>query len=202
MSSSSNPPRKHDGGLGFRRLLHDLKHRRRKHRQAVGVLLLVVLTILGEPSHPLWGIGTALAILGLGIRLWASGVVVKNEVLATNGPYGFVRHPLYVGNILLGLGFAVACGLWWSYLALAVLLLFFYPATIRYEDRKLHRLFGKDWEEWSSTTRALIPRLHPYGTSGGERAGWSLRLSSMRNGEPLHILIAGLLLGWMYYQIG
>lgn len=210
-SSPPSPPRKHEGGLGFRRLLYDLRHRRRKHRQAMGVALIMVLTILGDPYPPMWAIGTAVAGLGMLIRLWASGLVVKNELLATNGPYGFVRHPLYVGNILMGIGFCLASQgewldpvwePWWRWAALALLLWYFYPQTIRYEDRKLHKYFGEDWEKWSSVTRALIPRLRPYGTGGGEAATWSLRLSAGRNGELWHILIGIVCLTWLHYLMG
>ena len=39
------------------------------------------------------------------MRLYASGFVVKNKELATTGPYGMVRHPLYTGNILMLVGY-------------------------------------------------------------------------------------------------
>ncbi|HED66960.1 MAG TPA: isoprenylcysteine carboxylmethyltransferase family protein [Planctomycetes bacterium] len=194
--SESTPKRKKDR-VGLSRFLYDLKHRRRRFRQVGGALLVIVLAFLGRPTPEMFWIGTVFATLGMLVRLWASGFVMKNEVLATSGPYGYVRHPLYVGNILICIGFCFACGLWWSWIVSALFLLLFYPETIRYEDEKLHRYFGEDWERWSSRTRALIPRLRPY-SEKQEGASWSLRRSVMRNGEPLHIVVLGGLLIFLY----
>jgi len=121
--------------------------------------------------------------------------VMKNEVLATVGPYARVRHPLYVGNLLICAGFCAASGLWWSVPVAVAVLLVFYPETIRYEDQKLRRLFPDEWDRWASETRALIPRLTPYSVTSVP-VPWSLRRSLLRNGEPLHIL---LLAGGLWY---
>src|SRR5262245_40154952 len=127
--------------VGWRRIAHDLRHRRRRYRQFVGVTFVVWMTLVGRPLEGLLVLGAVLAALGMLVRLWASGYVMKNEVLATVGPYGYVRHPLYVGNVLICAGFCAASGLWWSVPVALVLLLVFYPETIRYEDKKLCRLF-------------------------------------------------------------
>jgi protein-S-isoprenylcysteine O-methyltransferase Ste14 len=181
-------------GLG--KFLHDLRHRRRRFRQLVGVAFVVWMTLAGSPEANLWWLGTVLASLGMLVRLWASGFVMKNEVLATVGPYARVRHPLYVGNFLICMGFCAASGLWWSVPVAAAMWLAFYPQTIRYEDQKLRRLFPGDWDRWAAETRALLPRLTPYRGNGVEtrlsdRVPWSLARSLLRNGEPLHILLLG-----------
>jgi protein-S-isoprenylcysteine O-methyltransferase Ste14 len=186
--------------LGLQKLAHDLVHRRYRFRQFVGVGFLFVLTFLGTPAEwgrmVFWG-GAGFVALGILIRLWASGHVKKDKSLATTGPYGYVRHPLYVGNHLITLGFCLASGLWWSFVAWAVIGLFFYPGTIAHEDEVLHRLFGKTWEDWRARTRALIPRLTPY--SPGEQGEWSLR-QSQHNGEPL--IIAILVACLVYLSLG
>lgn len=137
--------------------------------------------------------GGTLVILGIAARLWASGHIKKNKVLASDGPYAYVRHPLYVGNITLGFGFALASGLWWSLPLLVGILLAFYPHAIRVEDEKLHRTFDKQWEQWGKRTRALIPRRTPYRPT--QRGSWSFRQSLRQNGEPI---IALFLLFWLY----
>jgi len=189
--------------LGFSKLAHDLVHRRYRFRQFVGIGFLFVLTVLGRPAE--WGqqasllfwTGIGFAILGILIRLWASGHVKKDKSLATTGPYSYVRHPLYVGNHLITLAFCLASGLWWSFAAWAVIAFFFYPGTIAHEDEVLHRLFGKSWEAWRAETRALIPRLTPYNRS--ERGEWSLA-QSWHNGEP--IIIAILVACLVYLSFG
>jgi hypothetical protein len=181
--------RARDSG-GWRKLLYDLRHRRRRFRQFAGVAFVVWMTLVGRPVLPLWWLGTVLSALGMLVRLWASGYVMKNEVLATVGPYARVRHPLYVGNILICAGFCAASGLWWSVPVALAMLLAFYPQTIRYEDQKLRRLFPEDWDRWADTTRALLPRMQAYAGSS-EPVPWLLRRSLLRNGEPLHILLLG-----------
>jgi len=184
--------------LGLDKLVHDLRHRRYRFRQFVGILFLFVLTAVGEPLAAWFWAGVVAAALGMLVRWWASGHVRKDKQLATTGPYGYVRHPLYVGNHLITLGFCLASGLWWSFLAWGLIALVFYPGTIAHEDEVLHRLFGSDWEAWRARTRALIPRLSPY--RPGQRGEWSLA-QSWHNGEPVivAILLGCLLL--LYFRL-
>lgn len=179
--------------LGLQKLAHDLMHRRYRFRQFVGIAFLFVLTFmgapgkLGEPGRWLYYVGVVVTIPGMLIRLWASGHVKKDKSLATSGPYGYVRHPLYVGNHLITFGFCLASGLWWSLPAWLVIGLIFYPGTIKHEDEVLHRLFGQSWVDWRARTHALIPRLTPY--KPGEKGEWSFNQSLRVNGEPVIILI-------------
>ena len=189
--------------LGLGKLAHDLVHRRYRFRQFVGVGFLFVLTAFGRPAElgsagrTMLLVGAVFALLGMLVRLWASGHVKKDKVLTTTGPYGYVRHPLYVGNHLITLGFCLASGLWWSFAAWAVIALFFYPGTIAHEDEVLRRLFGESWERWRAVTRALIPRLSPY--QPGATGEWSLA-QSWHNGEP--IIISVLVLCLAYLALG
>lgn len=195
LQKSRTEAQKH--GLG--KLVFDLSYRRRRSRQLVGVVLVFFLTFMSIPSMTGLVIGAILATLGMLVRLWASGFVMKNEVLATSGPYGLVRHPLYVGNLLICAGFCVASGLWWSYPLALAMLLFYYPQTIQYEDHHLRNIFKESWDEWAAETKALWPRLAPYSKSQ-DGASWSLKRSMMRNGEPLHIVVLGGCLLWIYFS--
>ena len=162
-------------------------------RQWFAVLFVLLVSIMGQPEQTMLYAGTGVAVAGALIRLWASGHVMKNRELATDGPYAFVRHPLYVGNILLLVGYSMASNLWWSYILMFALLLFYYPPTISYEDNKLRNHFGDAWIEWSRTTHALIPTLP--GRTGDAKSRWSFRKSLMQNGEPI---IVAYLTGCMY----
>jgi protein-S-isoprenylcysteine O-methyltransferase Ste14 len=84
------------------------------------------------------------------LRVYASGFIVKNKQLATDGPYSLVRHPLYTGNLLILIGFTAACARWWAPLVAVAFWWFYYPVAIQYEDRKLQRIFGEAWERWSA----------------------------------------------------
>jgi len=69
-------------------------------------------------------VGALVALVGLLIRGWASGHIMKNQRLATTGPYAFTRNPLYFGSFLIAVGFAIAAH--WSLVLLVAL-----QATVR-----------------------------------------------------------------------
>ena len=49
--------------------------------------------------------GGAIATAGELLRIWAAGHIEKGREITRSGPYGFVRHPLYLGSTGIGLGF-------------------------------------------------------------------------------------------------
>lgn len=176
-------------------LLHVLRDRRDKYRQHVGILFVIAATLLGEPRFEMFMPGIVLIVSGVLVRLWASGHIRKNEELATDGPYAIVRHPLYVGNILILCGFALASALWWSLPLLLVILAAFYPPAIAREDSFLERTFGESWRAWRSRTHALLPLF----SSGSEwrKGRWSFNQSLRRNGEPLIAAFLMLCAAWL-----
>jgi protein-S-isoprenylcysteine O-methyltransferase Ste14 len=178
---------------GLEKLLHDLRYRRDHFRQFIGVSFVIFVSLAGRPNDLLFLLGAPFVLLGIAVRLWASGHIKKNKALATDGPYAYVRHPIYVGNITLGFGFCLASGLWWSFPLFLAILLIFYPQAIRNEDVKLHHRFKEDWEQWNKRTRALIPRFTPQ--QQNQRGSWSFMESLRHNGEPM---IALFLLFWFY----
>lgn len=184
--------------LGFERFFYNIRHRRDRYRQFVGFMFILIVSAAGKPSGGLFAVGAVIALLGESIRMWASGHIKKNKELATDGPYASVRHPLYVGNILLGIGFSLASGLWWATPVYILILLVFYPHAIRHEDEKLHRYFGENWENWSRNTRALIPKIPEKGAAGGE---WSFYQSLRQNGEPIIALIMLACLYWLFIRL-
>ena len=101
--------------------------------------------------------------------------------MATAGPYAFVRHPLYLGGLLIGLGLTLAGGHWiWP----TTFLLFYvrmYSATIGYEEAQLERLFGDAFRAYRARVPRLLPRLLP-GPGGSLEGGFTLA-RYIRNGE-------------------
>jgi protein-S-isoprenylcysteine O-methyltransferase Ste14 len=166
-------------------------------RQLLAVVLIVLYAATAAPLPLLAAIGLPFAAAGAFVRLYASGFIVKNQELATDGPYRFVRHPLYTGNILLVAGFAVAGSRWWGIPLALLFFWFYYPTAIEYEDRKLHRLFGAAWEQWSARTPALLPRLGDVPPAGAGDRRWSLAVSNTRNGELVFVALALLCAAWI-----
>jgi protein-S-isoprenylcysteine O-methyltransferase Ste14 len=168
-------------------------------RQSFAVVLVVLYTLTAAPTPLLAALGLSVGLVGALARLYASGFIVKNEELATDGAYRFVRHPLYTGNILLVLGFALAGSRWWAIPVALFFFWFYYPTAIEYEDRKLRRIFGAAWETWSARTPALVPR---FGGAPPSRAGdrrWSLAVSNT-HGELLFVAFALICAAWIAWE--
>ena len=109
-------------------------------RQSIGVILVVLFAVFAEPNLYLFILGCLLVLDGLLIRLYASGFVLKNKELSTSGPYAYVRHPLYTGNILILSGMSFATGFISAFVISIIFFWFYYPTAIEYEDRKIQSL--------------------------------------------------------------
>lgn len=117
--------------------------------------------------------GAGVAISGLVLRGYAAGHLRKHKQLATSGPYAFTRNPLYLGSVLLAVGFSVASHSWISTLLLAAYLAIFYPVVIRREQGELKTLYGAAFVEYASHVPAFWPRFSP-ATASTERFSWPL----------------------------
>jgi protein-S-isoprenylcysteine O-methyltransferase Ste14 len=117
--------------------------------------------------------GVGIAFCGLLLRGYAAGHLRKHKQLAISGPYAFTRNPLYLGSVLLAVGFSVASHSWISTLLLAVYLAIFYPVVIRREQAELETLYGAAFVEYASQVPAFWPRLSP-ATASMERFSWPL----------------------------
>jgi hypothetical protein len=156
-------------------------------RQGLGLILLLVCAWFTMPAGEGRIVaGFVIAALGQAWRIYAAGVIYKNRRLATTGAYSLVRHPLYFGNFLILAGFTLACANWIVVAVVIFFLLFYYPAAIRYEDRKLQDLFGEEWQAWGTQTPAMFPiRLR---WRANQETEWNGRQSLVRNGELVYTL--------------
>ncbi len=156
-------------------------------RQVLALVLMLLFSFAAQPSELVVALGTPFIVAGAAVRLAASGFITKNRELATHGPYALVRHPLYTGNISIIAGFTIASGHWWAAVVALMFFCFYYPTAVEYEDRKLHRLFGEQWEAWAAQVPALLPSFKDPGAAATGR--WSLRKSTWQNGEPFIALL-------------
>ncbi len=183
---------------GLPSLIRDARHHEFS-RQAIGLVLVAVYAWWAKPIPELFWPGAVIAVVGILVRLYASGFVMKNKELATTGPYSLVRHPLYTGNILMLIGFCLANGMIWPWAVGVIFLWFWYPPAISYEDRKLNGIFGDAWRQWSARTPALIPRgLIP---KSGDGTSWSFAKSMKVNWEPVIVVYSLACLYWLYMQL-
>jgi protein-S-isoprenylcysteine O-methyltransferase Ste14 len=173
---------------GIARVIRELRYHEAA-RQSFAVVLVLLYTVTAAPLPILAAVGLVIGLAGALVRLYASGFIVKNQELATDGAYRFVRHPLYTGNILLVTGFALAGSRWWGVPLALFFFWFYYPTAIEYEDRKLHRLFGAAWEAWSARTPALLPRVGGGAAAAAGDRRWSLAVSNT-HGELVFVAFA------------
>jgi protein-S-isoprenylcysteine O-methyltransferase Ste14 len=94
----------------------------------------------------------------LGSNLTDTVNVRKHATLVTNGPYRWVRHPLYLAAILIVVSFSLltASAFFAMIGGLAIALLIVRSGT---EEAKLEERFGADYREYRSRTGFLLPRL-------------------------------------------
>jgi protein-S-isoprenylcysteine O-methyltransferase Ste14 len=130
----------------------------RRVRVPLGFVFAVLYLWLARPTP--WSIlcGSALAAIGLGVRAVASGYVRKNENLATTGPYAYTRNPLYLGSIILALGFALAARSWIVLISLLVMFVAIYLPVIRGEEAFLRERFP-EFAEYKRRVPRLLPRM-------------------------------------------
>src|SRR5437879_4572361 len=133
-------------------------HIARRIRVPLGFLFALLYFWLARPTWRSLALGGIVLLPGLLIRALASGHVRKNEALATSGPYAYMRNPLYLGSLLIGIGFAVAAQSWWVAIVLVAMLFAIYIPVIRDEEMFLRQEFP-EFEEYAKRVPRMLPRL-------------------------------------------
>ena len=191
---------------GIKHLIRELRYHEFS-RQSIGIILVSIFCFYTSPDSifPYASyIAISLIFIGLATRMFASGFVLKNKELSTTGPYAFMRHPLYTGNIMILIGLCLINGFLWSFISAFIFFWFYYPTAIEYEDRKLKSLFPDTWEEWASITPALMPKMDLKSTTNGnifsklDLRSWSLSKSLMTNYEPVIVVYV---LIWLFIVV-
>jgi protein-S-isoprenylcysteine O-methyltransferase Ste14 len=149
----------------------------RRIRVPLGFLFAMLYFWLARPSWRSLMLGAIVVVPGLLIRALASGHVRKNEALATSGPYAYTRNPLYLGSLLMGVGFCVAARSWWVGVALVVMFCAIYLPVIRDEEAFLRRTFP-EFEGYARRVPRMLPRLTvpSAGSEGPAGFSWDLYL--------------------------
>ena len=129
----------------------------RRIRVPLGFAFAIVYLWLARPSAMSIAIGSVIVAVGLAIRAVASGQLRKNEALAVSGPYSYTRNPLYLGSIVMVVGFALAARNWWIWVSLAILFVLIYVPVIRSEEQFLRSTFP-DFESYAARVRRILPR--------------------------------------------
>src|ERR1700733_1076811 len=82
------------------------------------------------------------------------------ETLNTTGIYSVVRHPLYLANYIIIIGFTMEFHVWWLVLLTTTLYALYYERIMLAEEAFLRTRFGETFEQWAAVTPAFIPKFH------------------------------------------
>jgi protein-S-isoprenylcysteine O-methyltransferase Ste14 len=154
--------------------------------------------------------GVALTAIGETIRLWGVhhiGVISRTRSerlgpLVDTGPFAYVRNPLYVGNILIWVGFAVTAGLLWLGPIVFALLAVEYHWIVKWEETLLASRMGDQYGDyvtrvprWLPSLTAVRPRSDLSQTAVRPRSDLGQTLFNERG--TLLAIAAGYLLLWL-----
>ena len=109
---------------------------------------------LASPTSETVGRGLIVALVGQAIRIWAAGHIEKAREVTRSGPYRWVRHPLYLGSTIMGVGFMIAARSWPVAALVGTYLLITLVAAMRNEEAILDERFGG---EYSAYRRGSAP---------------------------------------------
>jgi protein-S-isoprenylcysteine O-methyltransferase Ste14 len=114
-------------------------------------------------------LGVVAMWLGLGLRAWAIAALGRafrttvevdpGQAVVTTGPYRRIRHPSYLGLLLIVAGLGVALADWLSLAACLLLPLPAFVRRIQVEEAELTRVLGTAYVRYRGATARLIPGL-------------------------------------------
>lgn len=137
------------------------------------VLLLVSLPLdaygvarMGVAPWVAW-MGIIVMALGIAVRIWANQTlgrfftrtlrVSAGQTVVSDGPYRIVRHPGYLGDILLWVGAAFVTLNWITFAFLALAAILAYGYRIHVEEAMLREALGEPYRAYMAHTWRLLP---------------------------------------------
>jgi protein-S-isoprenylcysteine O-methyltransferase Ste14 len=147
---------------------------------------------------------TLLTFAGWALRVWGSAYLRPEVVwnrdalrgrLLVDGPFRYVRNPLYLGNDLLAIGIGVlASPIGWAFIVAGNVA--FGMMLAAHEAAGLRAAYGAVYDAYRARVPALIPRLTPAHVDGSATGQ-----PSLMNGLRSEFLTLGLVLGMLAYLI-
>jgi protein-S-isoprenylcysteine O-methyltransferase Ste14 len=140
-----------------------------KVRSYTPILLILVMLfcVRGEWVNCVvtWLLGLLFLLCGESLRLCSLRYIGKfsrtrkrkSRMLVTGGPYALVRNPLYWGNLLIILGYALVSGLLWFIPVIVVLFFIQYQCIVLWEEESLREFYPADAEDYFRN----VPRWFP-----------------------------------------
>lgn len=150
------------------------------------------ITWFGATPDPIGLAGCAVVLAGVAIRAWAAGTIHKAKKVSREGPYALVRHPLYLGSLLIALGFCLVIGDPINFAVVLILALAIYGPKVRAEEKEMGEKFGTEYDDYRREVPAVIPWKLPAAVSHAWQAEVYLRHREYRAGLTA-LVVLGLL---------
>jgi len=117
-----------------------------RYVRALGVLIVVVGQIF------------RMLVIGFAyIRRGGKDGKVFAKSLVQTGFYAHVRHPMYVGNYLIMIGFILLYGSLWAYVVVLPFFTLVYYSLVKNEEFYLKETFGQEYEDYTTKVNRFIP---------------------------------------------
>ena len=129
-----------------------------KLRLPLGLALFVWLLCVIDPEWFWWGLG--ISAFGALCQLWCFSCIKTQKTLAANGPYLFVRNPMYLARFFLILGGIVWTGNVWVVVVFAVLYYLYMHNRVLREEVKLRDVFGEPYEAYCHDVKRFLPTVN------------------------------------------
>jgi protein-S-isoprenylcysteine O-methyltransferase Ste14 len=171
----------------------------KKLRLPLGFVFGIAYLIWARPTMLTLAVGGVIAFVGVCVRAWASGHIIKNRQLAVTGPYAHTRNPLYFGSFLIGAGFAIAAH-WGLLLVVIAFWLLVYAPTMERERKNIRERFPEAYDRYSANVPAFVPRLVPWKEESAEQGGFSSSLY-MKHGEWKAGITYVIVMAWLAYRV-
>ena len=126
-----------------------LLHRVGRIRVTLGFVTAGVAFWFASPSWTSLGAGAGIASVGEALRIWAAGHIRKGREVTASGPYRLIRHPLYLGSFVMGLGFVVAAANMVVATVVIGYLVIMLGVAVTLEEATLRDQFGADYDRYS-----------------------------------------------------
>ena len=130
------------------------------------LLNLVPRGHLGHAGLTGWA-GIVIMVGGIALRFWANRALgayytrtlrtAPEQRIARNGPYRLIRHPGYLGVVLMWVGAGLATVNWITGSIIVVGALAAYGYRIRSEEAMLAEAFGPQYRAYEARTWRLVP---------------------------------------------
>jgi protein-S-isoprenylcysteine O-methyltransferase Ste14 len=128
-------------------------------RIEIGFLFGILVLLTAEPTRRAVVAGLPFMVVGIALRGWARGHLTRRGRLTQTGPYALVRHPLYVGSFLLGLGFAIMASVALVPLGFVIVFAVMYVPKALREEAFLRERYGDEYDAYAQRVGRFVPKL-------------------------------------------